>query len=128
MLCEMLCITDGDGPTVTSYARLTAHGDPARMFEALQELPAILAGGGADVPESSAPSRYADGEGRRFAAIALFGTHGAEKRLCSVLLMHLEHGAHAACERELQERIASHLLEHGDVSGVVVAEVATRSA
>ncbi len=37
-LCEVLCLMDGSTLTLASYARLTAHQDPRRVFAALDQL------------------------------------------------------------------------------------------
>ncbi len=83
--------------------------------------------GGTAPSEPPPPSRYTDAAGQRFVPVPLFGTHDDQTRLAAVLLLQLDRSEHAASERELQTRIASHLLAHGDVIGAPVPDVRTQS-
>ena len=56
----------------------------------------------------------------------LFARSETECRLAAVLVMRLERASPPRSDRELGTRIANHLLDHGDVEGIVLQEVRTR--
>jgi hypothetical protein len=79
--------------------------------------------GGRSNPPPRVPSQYIDRDGRRFVPTLLSGRLRGGDYAAAVLLMHSS-GRPAGYDRALAARLADELLEHGDVSGVML-ELAT---
>ena len=85
--------------------------------------PTTQKGGGAQ-PRSGPADHHTDREGRRFEAILLCGRHRDDEYAAAVLVMDVP-GQRPACDRALLARLASELLEQGDVSGVPLNDAVT---
>ncbi|HMI89955.1 MAG TPA: hypothetical protein VK509_01265, partial [Polyangiales bacterium] len=100
-LCDALFITDDDAPTVTTYAQLTRHDDPDRVFAALDELVALRV-------------LIADGDRYRFSHRGFHAAVAAALVPTRVAAMHVR-AAHWLAETGGHVlRRAHHLLASGD--------------
>ncbi|HEX4354438.1 MAG TPA: hypothetical protein VHZ95_16020, partial [Polyangiales bacterium] len=71
-------------------------------------------------PRHGVPSRYVDPDGRQFEAILLVGQHHEKRAVAGALVLQLTGRAQPRPSNDLLSQIASHLLDQGDVSGVVI--------
>ena len=95
----------------------------AEELAALTRDPITLRGGSAR--GQSVPSdHHDDDDGRRFEAILLCGRRNEDEHAAAVLVMHV-FDERPSCDRELLVRLASELLEQGDVSGIALDDAVT---
>jgi hypothetical protein len=111
---------NADGPTL--LAGLPNSESDAELESWLASWLAAEFGGSA--PPSD---RYRDRDGRRFAAVPLFGGDERETRLAGVLVTHVQDVEPRSRIRELSSRIAAQLLEHGDVEGIALHDEQTQT-
>jgi hypothetical protein len=69
---------------------------------------------------SRPPNRHAAGDGGSFEPILLCGLRDGDEYAAAVLVLHVSGRARPPYDRDLVSRVASELLEHRDVGGVVL--------
>jgi tetratricopeptide (TPR) repeat protein len=74
---------------------------------------------------TDAARAYFDEERRCFEPVFLFATQGSAAQIAAILVLHMPAGPRVIPPRPLLEELAHELLDHGDVSGIVVDDVAT---
>jgi hypothetical protein len=71
-------------------------------------------------PHSEVSGRYTDPEGRVFEPIFLTAKGEHDERIAAVLALHVQPGPRSIPPKELLGEIACQLVEHGDVTGIVI--------
>src|SRR5262249_14160206 len=84
-------------------------------------------GGKSRSNKRSVPYRYADGRGGAFEPLFLTKPEGPNQRLAAVLIYQAAADTRRRPSRELQQELAEQLLEHGDVTGVVLEATGTQT-
>jgi hypothetical protein len=69
---------------------------------------------------SEIATRYTDAEGRTFEPIFLTARGERDERIAAVLALHVQPGPRSIPPKELLAEIACQLVEHGDVTGIVI--------
>ena len=117
-----------DSQVVALCALPEPSSDAALALWVQQQLIAEVAASGEDTDESSGPTpsppvapQYTDADGRRFRAIPLVGEHEAQQRIAAILVLQATGNEHRPPPRYMLFEIANRLLEHGDVTGALLA-------
>jgi hypothetical protein len=104
-------------PEPSSDAALTAW----LQRVVLDEIAAAAEDDDDDTRSQRSPERYTDAEGRTLGAVLLIGEHQGQQSIAGALVLDAPSGDYRVPPRNMMHEIASRLLEHGDVSGALLA-------